>query len=414
MIQTYSPDTVNTPLKRTALFGVFVVFLLIFGLGNYLRFMPPVVVAALTLVLLGGYVVLRPIVPYKSASLLAGLALVYSALSWLQIFPLSWTVFHDSDVILRQMYGWVLLPVVAGLSYLWWRLYTEQQRPTWWLWGLLLACVLGPIVLGFVLPALHVVPEPSFRLFRGLNNHSLVAFALFACFVFSLKPIHGVLACFAMLGVCMVFYGNAQNPIVLGYLLLLVMVQGFSAVWLKLGFWATLGMITLYYLYGWINLYTIWDFDANTAVRLVFINNILTSVSDTLGFGVGFGTEAIRNFFAQIDTDFVDLNDPTINFIMIGPHNTFFEAMFRLGIMGFILFGMFFYALTKPVHNPANQALHYALCFGCFVTLWVNNTLLTPTEFFGFAFVVGLIKLIQGTDKPVRDLVRWKGTHHDA
>ena len=131
-----------------------------------------------------------------------------------------------------------------------------------------------------------------------------------------------------------------------------------------------------------------YEYDPNTGVRAVFWNDVLESTFDTLGIGVGFGTEFLREVFyiGVHDVVILDVDDSLAAFMNTGTHNLFFDILFRLGVLGLGSFLFFFYSVSAYLWKEKADPYDYWIFCVLFLTLFVNVAL-SVAFVFGTSFL---------------------------
>jgi hypothetical protein len=136
---------------------------------------------------------------------------------------------------------------------------------------------------------------------------------------------------------------------------------------------------------------TIWKLDPNTGIRLFFWRDALGRLWESGGIGVGFGTETIRPVYGlnAADVTILDADDP--GFIYVGSHNAFVDALYRMGVLGFLLLGGFVLRLFIRVVRGfvGNTILDCWVTCALVTNLMVNVGLASINLFFGSAFLIG-------------------------
>jgi hypothetical protein len=144
----------------------------------------------------------------------------------------------------------------------------------------------------------------------------------------------------------------------------------------------------------------------NSGIRLAFASDAITSVIDTSGLGIGFGTESVRWNYAFPDMPiFTFLPDARfmtherlLSALSTGVENSFMQSMLRTGLIGFALLASAFIALIpsaglpRPVRNHAMMVL-ITIVIGCFV----NSALESPLATVGIGFCYGYLIALNGS-----------------
>jgi O-antigen ligase len=144
----------------------------------------------------------------------------------------------------------------------------------------------------------------------------------------------------------------------------------------------------------------------NSGIRLAFVADALSSVMDTHGIGIGFGTESVRwRYHFPNMADFTFLPDPTsitperlLEVLSTGVHNSFVQALLRMGVPGFLLFLAAFFAAFPPRNLPRDVRNHAAIVFAMiFIACFVNPALESPVQVVGIGFVHGYLLALRAS-----------------
>ena len=155
--------------------------------------------------------------------------------------------------------------------------------------------------------------------------------------------------------------------------------------------------------------------NSNAGIRLAFISDAISSVIDTAGIGIGFGTESVRWEYHFPDMPvFTLLPDPhsmshdrMLEALSTGVENSFVEAALRTGVPGFIILVVSFLAAFPSRLLRADLYNHAAVLFaltaiGCFV----NSTLESPLAVVGHGFIYGYLVALNAYALRVHGILR--------
>lgn len=135
----------------------------------------------------------------------------------------------------------------------------------------------------------------------------------------------------------------------------------------------------------------IWLEDANTGIRLFFWRDAVDRLIESWGVGQGFGTETIRPIYhlSQNDVSIATLDQP--EFILIGSHNAFVDAGYRMGVLGAGILIAYVGGLFRSAARvaAAERAFDYFVCALLFVLLMVNVGLASINFLFGASCLMG-------------------------
>lgn len=141
-------------------------------------------------------------------------------------------------------------------------------------------------------------------------------------------------------------------------------------------------------------------FDPNSGIRLAFISDALASLADTYGLGIGFGKESVRWRYEFTGFEGITFLPDTRNIthtkmleiLSTGIHNSFFQAILRTGVIGFILIVSAILAAFPPNRLPRGVRNHAAAVFiTIFLAMFVNPVLESPVQVVGIAFSYGYL-----------------------
>lgn len=103
--------------------------------------------------------------------------------------------------------------------------------------------------------------------------------------------------------------------------------------------------------------------DPNTSFRALLWRDSSSILADTMGFGVGYGTEYVRNDFRSIAADFDRyIREDAEDRLYLGTHSSLYDVSIRVGIIGLILLLAGFYRdLLGPVISTRLERLRFTL-----------------------------------------------------
>lgn len=135
----------------------------------------------------------------------------------------------------------------------------------------------------------------------------------------------------------------------------------------------------------------IWQVDPNTGIRLFFWRDAIERLVQSYGIGQGFGTETIRPVYELSSGDVSIAALDQDDFIMVGSHNAFIDAGYRMGLVGMTILIAYVAGLFHKVAAPrgVDRSFDYFACALLFVILMVNVGLVSINFLFGSAFVLG-------------------------
>jgi hypothetical protein len=143
----------------------------------------------------------------------------------------------------------------------------------------------------------------------------------------------------------------------------------------------------------------------DSGVRLALLRDGLTSVLDTYGLGIGYGTESVKRVFhfpgLPVFKFFPAPNQlthqQTLEMLSIGIHNSFGESLLRTGVLGLVLLASTFAAAFPSRSMPRKVQDHAALMFAImFIACFVNPALESPIQVIGVGLLYGYLIALRG------------------
>jgi O-antigen ligase len=315
--------------------------------------------------------------------------LIYVALSFVNAFPVAWTRYYDSGVILQQAsYLATLLPLVAA-SQKWWddpRFDTNRD-------SVLIAAVLAAFVFGAAIDV-GIGVYNDIRPFASMRNYVFIGLLALSYLAFRQgkwrRP--AILALLLLAAAAIWRHQFLQTTIIY---LLLIMFLTITVIRIR----ADRMMLILFLLllaaatvYGLQDPLRVFQIDENTGLRLAWWNDALAATAQTGGVGVGFGTEALRNEYATtLERD--SYREEGGAFLLISTHSAFFDTLFRTGAVGFLLLC---FALWRCFPHPRIPPQARAHCCAMFAVLIIclhsNLGLQSPMHALGVAICIGYLQ----------------------
>jgi hypothetical protein len=369
---------------------------LVCGLGVVLRFIGPFfVVIPVGICLL--YALSRLTVPPRVLSAYLVYCGFIAFLSTFRMLPTSWQTYFMSEAIVRQMVPMLAFFAVAWAS----KAYFRRMIYS------------GDVFLGaYTILALSLVVAPIVmfqqdRVYQGDD----VASSILASYGSFLN--HNTIAMFYILAIIFLTHGFSRY-IGLTYVVVIAATSHFAqfrvlaaAIFVtsfglsgRLAAIVTMIILPTSYALG-IYLHANGTFLLpNWGIRVEFVRDALSSVIDTYGAGIGFGTESVkwRYYFpgGGVFTFLADPNsmtpDSMLEAMSTGVENSFVQALMRTGVPGFVLFVTAMLCAFPPSQLPRKVRDHAALCFCMiFIACFVNSSLESPLSAVGVGFVYGYL-----------------------
>ena len=375
---------------------------LVCGLAISLRLIGPLfVVIPIGSCLL--YALLRRTVPPGLLSAYIAFCIFVAVLSGFHLFPTSWQIHFANEAVVRQLIPMLGFFAVAWASkaYFWRRLLRGDV-----FWG-------APfiIILGFAV-------GPAVMLQQGLqyqgDDPAISILALYGAFINNV-----VIVMFFVMGY--IFWTNDWRRYAgLVAIVAIAVVTHFAQfrilalVALAALFGAparivVIGVVVIFivgYAIGLGHISEVMLLSPNSGIRLAFIADALSSVIDTYGIGIGYGTESVRWQYEFPDMEmFTFLPDPEsitpdrmLEVLSTGVHNSFVQSLLRTGVVGFLLFVAAFASALPPRNVPKGVYNHASIVFCMiFIACFVNPALESPLQAVGIGFVYGYLLALRAS-----------------
>ena len=349
------------------------------------------------------YAVLRLTVPPRLLSVYVAFCIFVAILSKYQLFPTSWQVHFLEEAIIRQLVPTVCLLAVAWAS----KAYFRRRLP------------LGdPFSDAPVILVLSLIVAPAVMFHQGLRYQSYdsqqAVIALYGAFINNI-----IIATFFVMGRIVLtndWRRYAGLVLMLGIAITTSFVQFriFTAIAIAIllgapGRMVVISVVALFtasYVAGMNHIPEIMMASPDSGIRLKFIADALTSVIDTHGIGIGYGTESVRWVYHFPNMpDFTFLPDSSsmshqrmLEALSTGIHNSFIQALLRTGALGFFLLVAVIFAPFPPRNLPQEVRNHAAIIFiMMFIACFVNPALESPIQVVGIGFVYGYLLALRAS-----------------
>ncbi len=158
--------------------------------------------------------------------------------------------------------------------------------------------------------------------------------------------------------------------------------------------------------------------DPNDGLRLAFVSDVLTSVVDTHGIGIGYGKESVRwRYQFPNMPEFKFLPDPgsmtharMLEALSTGVHNSFAQALLRTGVPGCSLLVVALFAAFPPRKLRRDVRNHASIMFAMiFIACFVNPALESPVQVVGIGFVYGYLIALRASVRAYTPQISWPG-----
>lgn len=311
---------------------------------------------------------------------------VYIFFSYLHLLPYGWTTYYNQDVIPNQSVSVLSFAFVVAASQRWWTRLSVGLVSS----RKLVVLALTWVILGLFIDRLIGGSWTFERISATLRSGNLI-------YIF-------VLAFFAVRGSFLAWVSllaSAAFTILVGKylqtgLIYLIVIGLISLSFIRMH-WGK-GLVRAYITtllalstYGIFHAYQIWRLDFNTGWRMQFWHDVLQSTVLTGGFGVGFGTEALKDIYPGLANRV--FSETGESFLLIGTHSGFMDTLLRMGVFGLVPLAMIFWTsfprISKVRHLTNLCAVAFVLAFTCTFT---NVGLQSPLYMLGIAFCLGYVR----------------------
>jgi O-antigen ligase len=376
------------------------------GLGISLRLIGPLfVVAPLGSCLI--FALLRRTVPPRLLSAYIAFCIFVAALSSMRLFPTSWQIYFMEEAVVRQLIpllgffavGW------ASKAYFRRRLYSGDP-----LWGgpffLFLGLVVGPAVM-FQQGLRYQGADPATSivgLYGALINNVVIVMFFVTGYIFLTNDWRRYAGLVTIVAIAVVTHFASFR------ILTLVALAAFFGAPGRIVVIAAMAILIGTYAIGLGYIPEAMLASPNSGIRLAFMADAFTSVSDTYGIGIGYGKESVRwrYQFPNLPV-FTFLPDPSSispermpdrmhELLSVGVHNSFIQSLLRTGLVGLVLFVAAFAAAFPPGNVRRGQRNHAAVVFFMiFIACFVNPALESPVQAVAIGFVYGYLLALRAS-----------------
>lgn len=323
--------------------------------------------------------------------LFSAFGLIYVILSYVQAFPAAWTRYHDTSVIFQQAsFLAVLLPVVAASQKWWDDVQFDINRD-----AVMIAIVLVAFFLGTVVDIILLGwDRTGFRPSVTMRNYVFIGLLALTYLAFRSDKWRGP----AIILLLILFGWSVWSPLYLQNTLVHLILVGFLAVAMlripadRLMLGLLLLILVVASIVGMQDPLSVFEIDANTGWRLAWWRDALEATAQTWGIGTGFGTESIRNEYADLlQRDQYREEEGT--FLLVSTHSAFVDTIFRTGAVGFLLLCTILVRCFPNSHTPPLARAHCCAMFAVLILcLHSNLGLQSPMYSLGVAICIGYLQ----------------------
>lgn len=389
LVSSHSPDVLDYTLFLSGIWLACALAISLRLLGLFFIVVPVGVCLA--------YALLRQTVPPRLLAVYTAFCLFIALLSRYRLMPDSWQVHFLQEAVTRQ-----IVPIVGFFAVAWASKAYFRRR-----------LMSGNAFFGapvFLFLSLVVAPAVMFQqdvqyprasgqaaiviLYGALINNMVIAVFFIAGGIFLTNDWRRYGGILLLLGIALASPLAQFKILAVTTIVILIGVPG------RLMAAALATALTSAYAVGLNFIPQTFALDPNSGIRLAFISDALVSVADTHGFGIGFGTESVRwryEFPGFEDITFLpDTHNITharmLEILSTGIHNSFFQAIFRTGVIGFILIVSAILVAFPPNRLPRGVRNHASTVFiTIFLAMFVNPALESPLQIVGIAFSYGYL-----------------------
>ncbi|MGB9499920.1 MAG: hypothetical protein ACKVE4_09260 [Dissulfuribacterales bacterium] len=367
----------------------FYLLFLFICLTPFIRYFGGALFIAFLVIEIAYLISIRKNIFYPSLTAFTLLGFLYIVLSYANLLPSAWTHYFISSAIPQQSSCIIAFYPTILAARRQWQFIFSRTNPNKYLWPLFIAgCVIAPLLSAY--SGGHVV-----SCYVSSNNAMAFSFIAILYYLASGGKKRRVIGAFGLLFLSLLLGGNAQIKMIgiVVFILLLTPCPRFVLVCAVCSIISVFVVILVILFYNEI-IFDIWDFDPNTGVRFLFSKDALSALVSSAGLGVGFGKEAIVNYYPMINHTHVNLATKGFySFVMTSIHNSFIAVFYRLGIIGGILFSWFIFIVSFPCRfkQIRDTRLACSIFFITFLTLFVNVAFESPTYIVGMGYMIGLL-----------------------
>lgn len=359
------------------------------------------------------YALIRRTMPPRMLGTYLLFCILVGVLSIFRIFPTSWQTYFFEDAIIRQ-----LIPVVGVFAVAWGaKAYFRRRLLDGSVFiGATTVIVLSVVVAPLVTYAQGLGYEGDYSLYANIAelgafiNNMVIAFLFISGAIFFNTDWRRYAGLAFMLTVSFMSHFVQFKLLTV---ITIVALFGFPGRKVVMG---AVAMFVAIYGVGMNYALDLLHSDPNDGLRLVFLSDVMKSVGDTNGIGIGYGKESVRwRYHFPGLPDFTFLPDPRsmsharmLEALSTGVHNSFAQALLRSGAVGCLLLAAAFVAAFPPQNLPRNARNHAATVFAImFIACFVNPALESPIQVVGIGFAYGYLLALKGRARVAPVRIRW-------
>jgi hypothetical protein len=348
------------------------------------------------------YASYRKTSPPRILSAYLALCLLSAALSHYRVFPSSWQVFFLDEAIGRQV-----VPVISFFAVAWaskayfWRRLPSGDIFVYEPLILFLCLVCAPLVMiqqGVSYQNEDATDSVLAAYGAFINNVTIAMFFILGRLFFTAGWSRAVAGATIALIAVTTHFAQFRILTLAALATLLGIPARFAAVVVTAG-------LTMVYAAQMPSIPELMVTNPNAGLRLIFIEDTISSLKDTRGLGIGYGTESVRWTYrvpGQSEFQFMPdvreiTQDRLLQLLSRGVHNSFAQAALRMGVPGLLLLVFAFCAAFPPRSLPRPVRSHASMLFVIiFLASFVNPALESPVQVVGIGFLYGYLLALRG------------------
>lgn len=329
----------------------------------------------------------RTLIYANGLSLFGFFSIAILCLSLLGVMPDSWTIYRDNFAAFRH---WAWLPIVLLSANAFYHTFKDHykfiEERAWLLFP-------AAYLIGLIAKRESPLDEPYFvtDFLYTLTNENTIVILLFVVFLFA-KPRHKLLQ--LVFVITMLFLSTSSQSQIFFLVLTSMLISGlykYAIVFLFIS-------LNIFIFVSPNYLQELHALDPNTGFRVLLWRDTLIALRDTLGIGVGYGTEYISNDFKEIHDEFWYITpEYADDRLFIGTHSTIYDIALRNGILGCALF-MFWYVknLIPPMDmHGKNLKIFLTVAAMLVINNYVNMGFTAMSYLFGTGACLGYMRFLR-------------------
>tara|TARA_R110002074_G_scaffold316814_2_gene487296 strand:- start:8382 stop:9431 length:1050 start_codon:yes stop_codon:yes gene_type:complete len=318
--------------------------------------------------------------PFKILFFFSVFGLFYALLSYVNVLPDAWTTLYRRAAIPQQAIFVLAIPVFVLANYTMFQRILESRFGYRYFYALLVSYA------GY--RAVTYASGQGFDLFFNTLSNSIFPVYVAIGHIVFVRFRRTTRAAATIVGGLMVPFTSFLQNSLGGIYLAAIGFLGFPRMVLYGLVFSLVGVSIL----GQWYFDAIWKLSPNTGVRLWMMRAGIDGFIQSYGLGVGFGKESLKTIFPLLGRTFLSPTDTSVNFIMVGNHNALVQLLFRMGLIGFLLFLSFL--LKCLPSDVANRGLRNSAFYSygmIFILLLSNPSIESAAYHVGLAVAIAYV-----------------------